>query len=126
MILLFVVVAPRTLPAQKVAEDLRRANRWEQEILEAARPRASPQHWTRSPLAKTERLSRKIWKALRKTPELADRDKQTPRQPGTYQQAQGKPQVPRGRREALQAGAKREEELGRACDRSPAKATAST
>jgi hypothetical protein len=109
MILLFVVVnSQNAAQRQRVTEDLSsETNRWEQESSGTARPRASPQHLDEisAELAKTEGFA--------ENPGVSPKDASNyrPRQQTLasreHQQAQGRLKSLR-RREALQAGAKRE------------------
>jgi len=119
MILLFVMVnSQNAAQRQRVTEDLSsETDRWEQEVLEGRRNLVQARNSLdeiSAELAKTEGLSRKILQTLsEKRPELADRDKQTlaTREHVNKLKADLKSLEEDVKR--LQAGAKREEELGR-------------
>ncbi len=119
IILLFVVVnSQNTAQRQRVTEELAsETNRWEQEVLTGRRnfvqARNSLDEIT-AELAKTEGLSRKILQTLsEKRPELADRDKRTLASREHVNKLKADIQSLEEDVKRLQAGAKREEELGR-------------
>jgi hypothetical protein len=119
MILLFVVVnSQNAAQRQRVTADLSsETDRWEQEVLEGRRNLVQARNTLEeisAELVKTEGLSRKILQTLsEKRPELADRDKQTlaTREHVNKLKADIKSLEEDVKR--LQAGAKRDEELGR-------------
>jgi len=119
IILLFVVVnAQNTAQRQRVTEELTsETNRWEQEVLDGRRNLVQARNTldeTTAELAKTEGLSRKILQTLsEKRPELADRDKQTLASREHVNKLKADIQSLEEDVKRLQAGAKREEELGR-------------
>jgi hypothetical protein len=119
IILLFVVVnSQNTAQRQRVTEELAsETNRWELEVLAGrqnlVQARNSLDEIT-TELAKTEGLSRKILQTLsEKRPELADRDKQTLASREHVNKLKADIQSLEEDVKRLQAGAKREEELGR-------------
>jgi hypothetical protein len=119
IILLFVVVnAQNTAQRQRVTEELTsETNRWEQEVLDGRRNLVQARNTldeTTEELAKTEGLSRKILQTLsEKRPELADRDQQTLASREHVNKLKADIQSLEEDVKRLQAGAKREEELGR-------------
>ncbi len=119
IILLFVVVnSQNTAERQRVTAELAsETNRWEQEVLEGRRnlvqARNSLEDLT-AELAKTEGLSRKILQAFsEKRRELADRDQQTLARREHLDKLKADLTSLEEDVKRLQAGAKREEELGR-------------
>jgi hypothetical protein len=119
MILLFVVVnSQNAAQRQRVTADLSsETNRLEQEILEGRRDLVQARNTldeVSDEMAKTEGLSRKILQSLsEKRLELADRDKQTLASRTHVNKLKADLQSLEEDVKRLQAGAKREEELGR-------------
>jgi len=119
IILLFVVVnSQNTAQRQRVTEELAsETNRWELEVLAGRRDLVQARNSLdeiSAELAKTEGLSRKILQTLsEKRPELADRDKQTLARREHVNKLKADIQSLEEEVKRLQAGAKREEELGR-------------
>jgi hypothetical protein len=119
MILLFVMVnSQNAAQRQRVTEDLSsETNRWEQEILEGRRNLVQARNTLdeiNAELAKTEGLSREILKTLSaKRLELADRDQQTLASREHVNKLKADLKSLEEDVKRLQAGAKREEELGR-------------
>jgi hypothetical protein len=119
IILLFVVVnSQNTAQRQRVTEELSsETNRWEQEVLEGRRNLVQARNTIdeiTTELAKTEGLSRKILQAFsEKRLELADRDKQTLASREHVNKLKADLASLEEDVKRLQAGAKREEELGR-------------
>ena len=119
IILLFVVVnSQNTAQRQRVTEELSsETNRWEQEALEGRRNLVQARNTLdeiTAELAKTEGLSRKILQAFsEKRLELADRDKQTLASREHVNKLKADLTSLEEDVKRLQAGAKREEELGR-------------
>jgi hypothetical protein len=119
IILLFVVVnSQNTAQRQRVTEELAsETNRWELEVLAGRRDLVQARNTLdeiTAELAKTEGLSRKILQAFsEKRLELADRDKQTLASREHVNKLKADLQSLEEDVKRLQAGAKREEELGR-------------
>jgi hypothetical protein len=119
IILLFVVVnSQNTAQRQRVTAELAsETNRWELEVLAGRRDLVQARNSLdeiSAELAKTEGLSRKILQTLsEKRPELADRDKQTLARREHVNKLKADIQSLEEEVKRLQAGAKREEELGR-------------
>jgi len=119
IILLFVVVnSQNTAQRQRVTEELTsETNRWEQEVLEGRRNLVQARNTLdeiTAELAKTEGLSRKILQTFsEKRLELADRDKQTLASREHVNKLKADLKSLEEDVKRLQAGAKREEELGR-------------
>lgn len=119
IILLFVVVnSQNTAQRQRVTEELSsETNRWELEVLAGRRDLVQARNTLdeiTAELAKTEGLSRKILQAFsEKRLELADRDKQTLASREHVNKLKADLQSLEEDVKRLQAGAKREEELGR-------------
>ena len=119
IILLFVVVnSQNTAQRQRVTEELSsETNRWEQEVLEGRRNLVQARNILdeiTAELAKTEGLSRKILQTFsEKRLELADRDKQTLASREHVNKLKADLKSLEEDVKRLQAGAKREEELGR-------------
>jgi von Willebrand factor type A domain len=119
IILLFVVVnSQNTAQRQRVTEELAsETNRWELEVLAGRQNLVQARNSLdeiSAELAKTEGLSRKILQTLsEKRPELADRDKQTLARREHVNKLKADIQSLEEDVKRLQAGAKREEELGR-------------
>jgi hypothetical protein len=119
MILLFVVAnAQNTAERKRVTEELTaETDRWEQEVLEGRRHLVEARNSleeTTAELAKTEGLSRKILQALSENrPELADREKRTLASREHINKLKADLQSLEEDVKRLQAGARREEELGR-------------
>ena len=119
IILLFVVVnSQNTAQRQRVTEELSsETNRWELEVLAGRRDLVQARNTLdeiTAELAKTEGLSRKILQAFsEKRLELADRDKQTLASREHVNKLKADLKSLEEDVKRLQAGAKREEELGR-------------
>ena len=119
IILLFVVVnSQNTAQRQRVTEELSsETNRWELEVLAGRRDLVQARNTLdeiTAELAKTEGLSRKILQAFsEKRLELADRDKQTLASREHVNKLKADIRSLEEDVKRLQAGAKREEELGR-------------
>jgi len=119
MILLFVVVnSQSTAERQRVTEELSsEADRWEQQVLEGRRNLVQVRNTIEeitAEQAKTEGLSRNILQTLsEKRLELADRDKQTLASREHVNKLKADLRSLEEDVKRLQAGAKREEELGR-------------
>lgn len=119
MILLFVVVnSQNSAQRQRVTEELTaETDRWEQEVLEGRRRLVEARNSldeVAAELVKTEGLSRKILQPLsEKRQELADRDKQTLAGREHVNKLKADIRSLEEDVKRLQAGAKREEELGR-------------
>jgi len=119
IILLFVVVnSQNTAQRQRVTEELNsETNRWELEVLAGRRDLVQARNALdeiTAELAKTEGLSRKILQAVsEKRLELADRDKQTLASREHVNKLKADLKSLEEEVQRLQAGAKREEELGR-------------
>jgi polyhydroxyalkanoate synthesis regulator phasin len=119
MILLLVVVnSQNASQRQRVTKELSsETDRWEQEVLEGRRNLVQARNTIEeiaAELAKTEGLSRKILQAFsEKRLELADRDKQTLASREHVNKLKADIQSLEEDVKRLQAGAKREEELGR-------------
>jgi hypothetical protein len=119
IILLFVVVnSQNTAQRQRVTEELAsETNRWELEVLAGRRDLVQARNTLdeiTAELAKTEGLSRKILQAFsEKRLELADRDKQTLASREHVNKLKADLKSLEEDVKRLQAGAKREEELGR-------------
>ena len=119
IILLFVVVnSQNTAQRQRVTEELdSETDRWEQEVLEGSRNLVQARNTLAeitAELATTEGLSRKILQSLsEKRLELADRDKQTLASREHVNKLKADISSLEEGVKRLQAGAKREEELGR-------------
>jgi len=119
IILLFVVVnSQNTAQRQRVTEELSsETNRWEMEVLAGRRDLVQARNTLdeiTAELAKTEGLSRKILQAFsEKRLELADRDKQTLASREHVNKLKADIRSLEEDVKRLQAGAKREEELGR-------------
>jgi hypothetical protein len=120
MILLFVVVnSQNAAQRRRATEDLSaETRRWEQEVLDGRRDLVLARNTLEeisSELAKTEGLSRKIVESLsERRLELADRDKQTLASREHINRLKADLKSLEEDVKRLQAGAKREEELGRA------------
>jgi hypothetical protein len=120
MILLFVVVnSQNAAQRQHATEDLSsETNRWEQEVLEGRRDLVLARNTlddVSAELVKTEGLSRKILQSIsEKRLELADRDKLTLASREHINRLKADLRSLEEDVKRLQAGAKREEELGRA------------
>ncbi len=119
IILLFVVVnAQNTAQRQRITEELTsETNRWEQELLQGQRDLVKARNTLdeiTAELAKTEGLSRKILQTIsEKRLQLADRNKQTLADRQHVDKLKADIRSLEEEVKRLQAGAKREEELGR-------------
>ena len=119
IVLLFMIVnCQNTAQRQRVTEELAsETNRWELEVLVGRRDLVQARNTLdeiTAELAKTEGLSRKILQAFsEKRLELADRDKQTLASREHVNKLKADLQSLEEDVKRLQAGAKREEELGR-------------